>query len=78
MLAAETIETRIRKAFPDAEVFVRDTTGTGDHFEAEVVSPTFADKGMVEQHQMVYASLEDLLQSGELHALALKTAARKP
>jgi acid stress-induced BolA-like protein IbaG/YrbA len=28
---------------------------------------------MVEQHKLVYAPLNDLLKTGELHALALKT-----
>ena len=48
-------------------------TGTGDHFEARVVSDAFVGKGMVQQHQLVYAPLQDLLKTGELHALALKT-----
>jgi acid stress-induced BolA-like protein IbaG/YrbA len=28
---------------------------------------------MVEQHRMVYAPLDDLIKTGALHALALKT-----
>ncbi len=28
---------------------------------------------MIEQHQLVYAPLKDVLATGELHALALKT-----
>lgn len=56
-----------------SEVEVKDLTGTGDHFEARVVSPRFVGKGMVEQHQLVYAGLQDLLKTGTLHALALKT-----
>ena len=51
----------------------RDYTGTGDHYEARVVSPDFAGKAMVQQHQLVYAPLQQWLKSGELHALALKT-----
>ena len=56
-----------------SEVVVRDTKGTGDHFEAQVVSPAFAGKTMVQQHKLVYAPLQDWLATGELHALALKT-----
>ncbi|MGA9524181.1 MAG: BolA family transcriptional regulator [Myxococcaceae bacterium] len=73
MLDPKLIEQRIREALTDAEVEVRDTTGTGDHFEARVVADTFQGKSMVEQHQLVYAPLKDLLATGELHALALKT-----
>ena len=73
MLDPRNIEQLIAGALPDASVSVRDTTGTGDHFEARVVSPAFEGKTMVEQHKLVYAPLQALLQSGELHALALKT-----
>lgn len=73
MLDADFIRGRILEALPGSEVEVRDTTGTGDHFEARVVSPDFAGKPMVQQHQLVYAPLQQWLKSGELHALALKT-----
>jgi acid stress-induced BolA-like protein IbaG/YrbA len=73
MLSVEELSRRIREALPGAEVRVRDTTGGGDHFEATVVSEAFLGKGMVEQHQLVYAPLRELLRTGELHALALKT-----
>ncbi|SEK44216.1 transcriptional regulator, BolA protein family [Stigmatella aurantiaca] len=73
MLNEETIRARILEALPGAEVVVRDTTGTGDHFEAQVVSPAFTGKTMVQQHKLVYAPLQPWLATGELHALALKT-----
>ncbi len=73
MLSEDFVKGRILEALPGSEVEVRDTTGTGDHFEARVVSPAFAGKSMVQQHQLVYAPLQQWLQTGELHALALKT-----
>ncbi|MCP3060999.1 BolA/IbaG family iron-sulfur metabolism protein [Myxococcus sp. K38C18041901] len=73
MLDAEFVRSRILEALPGSEVEVHDTTGTGDHFEARVVSADFAGKMMVQQHQLVYAPLQQWLKSGELHALALKT-----
>lgn len=74
MLDPKAIRERILVTLqPGSEVDVRDTTGTGDHFEARVVSASFVGKSMVEQHQLVYAPLQDWLKSGELHALALKT-----
>jgi acid stress-induced BolA-like protein IbaG/YrbA len=73
MLSTDAIRQRILGALPGSEVDVQDTTGTGDHFEARVVSPAFTGKPMVQQHQMVYAPLQDWLKTGELHALALKT-----
>ena len=73
MLDPKMLAQRLIQALPGADVEIRDTTGTGDHFEARVVSPAFAGKSLVEQHQLVYAPLQDLLKTGELHALALKT-----
>jgi acid stress-induced BolA-like protein IbaG/YrbA len=74
MLQAEEIRRLIREALPEgSQVEVTDLLGTGDHFEARVVSAAFRGKSMVEQHQLVYAPLQPWLKTGELHALALKT-----
>ncbi|AKU93283.1 BolA family protein [Vulgatibacter incomptus] len=73
MLDPKDIERRIAEALPGATVEVVDTTGTGDHFQATVISDAFVGRSMVQQHQMVYAPLRDELVSGALHALALKT-----
>lgn len=72
-MTGEALQQRILGALPGAEVEVRDLTGTSDHYEARVVSAQFAGKTMIEQHRLVYAALEDVLQTGELHALALRT-----
>jgi acid stress-induced BolA-like protein IbaG/YrbA len=73
MLDPKELEKRIVAALPGAEVEVRDLTGTGDHFEARVVTSAFEGLAMLEQHQAVYGPLRDVLDSGALHALALKT-----
>jgi stress-induced morphogen len=74
MLDTEMLKARLLAALPPgSEVDFRDTTGTGDHFEARVVSPAFTGRNTLEQHRLVYAPLQDLLASGALHALALKT-----
>jgi len=62
----------IEQGLPGAIVDVQDTTGGGDHFEALVVSDQFDGKGLVERHQLVYATLGDAM-SARVHALALKT-----
>ncbi len=72
-MQTEWIVERIKSALPGAQVDVVDTTGTGDHFEARVVSAAFSGLSMVRAHQLVYAPLKDVLATGELHALALKT-----
>ena len=73
MLDPQVLKARLEQALAGATVEIRDTTGTGDHFEARVVSPTFVGLSMVQQHQQVYAPLQDVLATGELHALALQT-----
>ncbi len=73
MDAAE-IERLIKQAIPDADVAIEDLRGDGDHYAATVVSAAFAGKTRVQQHQMVYQALQGRM-GGELHALALQTAA---
>jgi stress-induced morphogen len=72
---AMEIEKLIRAALPDATVEIKDLAGDGDHFAAHVVSPSFAGKSRVQQHQMVYEALGGRM-GGVLHALALTTAAK--
>ena len=43
----------------------------GQHFQAVVVSPLFAGKTRVQQHQQVYQALGERMRS-EIHALALQ------
>lgn len=66
------IKTLIEAGLPDATVEV--TGGDGRHFDAWVVSPSFAGKPLLTQHKMVYATLGESF-GGALHALALKTSA---
>lgn len=68
------IETLIKAALPDAVVTIQDLAGDGDHYAAHVTSAAFKGKTRVQQHQMVYRSLQGRM-GGELHALALQTAA---
>jgi stress-induced morphogen len=73
-MSAAEIETMIKSAFPDAQVTIEDLRGDGDHYAATVVSAAFKGKSRVQQHQMVYAALKGKM-GGQLHALALQTAA---
>jgi len=73
MTSPEEIRDRIETALPGARVSVADTTGAGDHFEIEVHAPAFAGRSLVEQHQLVYGALGNLMP--RIHALSLRTAA---
>ncbi len=48
-------------------------TGDGHHFEAIVVSEAFEGKRPVARQQRVYATVQEEISSGVLHALSLKT-----
>lgn len=72
MYSAEKIREILVKSLPGASVQVIDTTGTGDHFDAQVTWDGFRGKSLVEQHQLVMAPLKEGLQ-GAIHALAIKT-----
>ena len=73
-MTADEIETLIRAGLPEAEVTVEDLAGDGNHYRAHVVAPAFRGISRVQQHQMVYRTLGERM-GGELHALALTTAA---
>jgi acid stress-induced BolA-like protein IbaG/YrbA len=73
MVSLKQVEGTIKEKLPDAQVFVRDLTGGGDHLEATVISAEFDGKTRVKQHQMVYAALQQEMASEAIHALALKT-----
>lgn len=71
---AGEIERLVKDKFPDALIEIRDLAGDGDHYAMHVVTAAFAGKTRVQQHQMVYEALGGRM-GGELHALALTTAA---
>ena len=73
MISPQQVETMIKAQMPDAQVQVQDLTGGGDHYQVTVVSSQFADKRLVQQHQLVYGALQQALSSEAIHALALKT-----
>ncbi|HCU26094.1 MAG TPA: BolA family transcriptional regulator, partial [Deltaproteobacteria bacterium] len=72
MLHPDEVRNKLVQAFPNSEVLVEDMTGTMDHFQVLVISRLFEGKTMVEQHQLVYKALGDLMKEA-IHALALKT-----
>jgi len=68
-MQADELKKIIEDGIPSAQVTVQ---GDGDHFEATIISPAFEGKNRVQQHQIVYGALGDLMQ-GPLHALSFRT-----
>ena len=69
MVEASSIEESIRAGLPCTHLEVR---GDGAHFEAVIVSPSFAGLTRVRQHQLVFAALGGRMRD-EIHALSMKT-----
>ena len=71
-MTKENIEELIKQSIPDAKVIIEDLRGDGDHYSATVSSKLFDGKSKIDQHKMVYESLQGKM-GNELHALVLKT-----
>jgi len=69
-LSAAEVESYIKHGL--ACDYVRVVGDDGQHFEAMIVSPQFAGKNMVQQHQLVYQALGDRMRE-EIHALSMRT-----
>ena len=73
MQLAEKIRTKLDEIL-DEEAIVQliDDRGDGYHFSLTIVSKIFEGQNRIKRSQMIHAALDDLLKSGELHALQLK------
>jgi stress-induced morphogen len=73
-MSAESLETTLREAFPDAtELAVVDRTGGGDHFQVILTAPRFNGLSLLDQHRLVNAALAEPLRDGTIHELRIKT-----
>ncbi len=66
----EEIIRRVQTTITDAQVKVE---VDGNRALIEVESAVFADLTRVKRQQTVYACIEDLISSGALHAVTIKT-----
>jgi acid stress-induced BolA-like protein IbaG/YrbA len=66
----QTVLAAIRAAVPDAEISLE---GEGCQFTAVVASPGFEGLSQVRRQQQVLAGLQPWLETGELHAVTLRT-----
>ncbi len=70
MMESEQIKKIIAAGLPCEGLHVE---GDGQHFEAILVSSEFVGKNRVQRQQLVNALLRAYFDSGELHALSMKT-----
>ena len=70
MMNSEQLKKLIAEGLPCEGLHVE---GDGEHFEAILVSSIFVGKSRVQRQQMVNSLLKPHFDSGELHALSMKT-----
>lgn len=73
MLNANQLKQILESAIPGTTAQFHDLTGTADHWQVVAVSPAFEGKTLIAQHRMVKDVFDRWIQSGELHALTIKT-----
>ena len=66
----EEVRARIQATFPDAEIHLE---GQDCNLNAVIVSTAFEGQGLLARQRAVMATVQDLVSSGALHALGLKT-----
>jgi len=71
MITPDVLTDYIRRLLPDAQVAVRDRTGTMDHLAVRVVSDLFEGKNLLDRHRMIYQALDVPMKDGRIHALEL-------
>lgn len=72
-MSPEQLQKKIETLAPGTQVQVMDLTGTQDHYQVVVVSEAFAGKKLIEQQRMVMAVVKPEVDSGEVHALTMRT-----
>ena len=72
-MTPDALKARIETLAPGTSAEIIDLTGTQDHYQAIIISPAFDGKMMIEQHRMVMGILQSEIDSGEVHALTMRT-----
>ena len=66
------IRSKIKSKFPNADILIEDLAGDNNHYSVSIKSSAFNGLNRIQQHQLVYKSLDGLMDN-ELHAMQLKT-----
>ena len=71
-LPIEEIKKLIISSIPDATIEIEDLKGDSNHYAAKISSKSFNGISKIEQHKLVYKSLQGKM-GNELHALSITT-----
>ena len=66
----DEIKQAVLAAIPNSEI---ELAAEGNHLHIRIVSHAFAGLNAVKRQQLVYASLNPFIESGEVHAVHMKT-----
>ena len=75
-LPIEEIKKLILNSIPDASIEIKDLMGDNIHYSARISSKLFNNISKIEQHKLVYKSLQGKM-GNELHALSITTEGKK-
>ena len=71
-LSINEIKKLITGSIPDATIEIKDLVGDNNHYSAKISSKEFNGISKIEQHKLVYKSLQGKM-GNELHALSIIT-----
>ena len=72
-MTPEQVKARLEQTYPESYVDVTDLTGTHDHYSVYVASKVFSGMSRIQRHKHVMDAFAAELQTGEVHALTIKT-----
>jgi acid stress-induced BolA-like protein IbaG/YrbA len=70
-MSPQEIQALITQGIPGAQAIVEGDDGR--HYSATVISERFAGLSPVKKQQLVYATINPQIASGEIHAISLQT-----
>ena len=73
------VQDLIEAHLPGSRADVSDFMGAGgDHLAVRVEAEQVAGKSLIEQHKMIYAAVQEHMDSGAIHALSITTVTLEP
>jgi stress-induced morphogen len=78
MIDPQLLQATLEVAFPASQVEVFDKTGASDHFIVYICSELFVGKNPLARHRAVNDAVAELIKSGQLHAIEIKTDVPTP
>ena len=68
-MSPNDVKNLIENGIPGSQAIV---SGEGCNLSVTVISDAFEGKSLVQEQKMVYATVNNLISSGQLHALGIK------